>query len=102
MQIKGLEGLSGEEIQSALDRGGKFVIFEYTISVILMTFKNPSDIYFIRPGEGTTGKSIGFTILTLVLGWWGFPWGPIYTIAALVTNLGGGKDVTADVLNSMR
>jgi ATP-dependent phosphoenolpyruvate carboxykinase len=33
-----------------------------------------------------------------LLGWWGIPWGPIYTIAAVVTNIRGGKDVTAEIL----
>jgi hypothetical protein len=100
VKIVGLEGMSDEEIQAALKRGARFVLFEYTISVLVLTFKRPSNIHFIRPGEGTFGKSIGFTLLTLLLGWWGVPWGPIYSVAALVTNLGGGKDVTADVLAS--
>lgn len=102
MLIRGMEGMSDEQVREALQRGAKFVIFEYTISVILMTFKRPTDIYFIKPGEGTVGKSIGCTIVTLLLGWWGIPWGPIYSIGALITNLGGGKDVTAEVLASVR
>ena len=102
MQIKGMEGMNDEQVRTALERGARFVVFEYTISVILMTFKRPSDIYFIRPGEGTLGKSIGCTIVSLLLGWWGIPWGPIYTIGSLITNLGGGKDVTGEVLASIR
>jgi len=31
------------------------------------------------------------TAHTWALGWWGFPWGPIYTLSALFTNLIGGK-----------
>lgn len=30
------------------------------------------------------------TAWTLVFGWWGFPWGPIRTIQALIHNLSGG------------
>jgi len=102
MNVRGLDGMSDDEIHAALRGGARFVHFEYTISVLVMTFKRPSDIYFIKPGEGTIGKSIGCTLVTLLLGWWGIPWGPIYSIASIATNLGGGKDVTSEVLASVR
>lgn len=99
-QIKGLEGMTDHEINHELSNGAKFVIFEYCISILVMTFKRGSDVYFIRSGESTLSKSIGYTLLTLVVGWWGIPWGPIYTIGSVYTNLSGGKDITQDVLNS--
>lgn len=101
MKIKGTEGLSSQDIEKELQRGAKFVVFQYSISIIIMSFKNSSDIYFIKAGEGTFGKSIGFTLLSLILGWWGIPWGPIYTIGSLYTNLTGGKDVTSEVLSAI-
>jgi len=42
-----------------------------------------------------------FTILTMLLGWWGIPWGPIYTIGSIFRNLSGGVDVTQEVIESM-
>lgn len=63
-----------------------------------MTFKRSSDIYFILGGENAVVKGLGFTALTFLLGWWGIPWGPIWTIGAFVTNFGGGKDVTGEIL----
>jgi hypothetical protein len=100
-QIKNMEGLSNEEINHELRNGAKFVIFQYCISVLVMTFKRNSDIYFIRAGESTVKHSIGYTLLTFVMGWWGIPWGPIYSIGSLATNMGGGKDVTQIVLKSV-
>jgi hypothetical protein len=100
-KIKNLDGMTVQELQREIEFGGKFVIFEYTISIIFMTFKNPTDIYFIRSGESHWGKSLPFTILSVLLGWWGFPWGIIYTPMALITNLSGGKDVTNEVLQSI-
>lgn len=97
MKVTGTEGMTHEDINHALGQGGKFVTFSYTISIVFMTFKRSSDVYFIKPGEGTAGKSIGFTLLTLIMGWWGIPWGPIYSIGSLITNLGGGKDVTHEI-----
>ena len=81
-QIKNIEGRTNGEIEHALNTGGKFVVFQYCISIVVMTFRRSSDIYFIPPGESTVKHSIGFTLLTLVLGWWGIPWGPIYTIGS--------------------
>lgn len=101
MQIHGLENMSAQQLSHEVMRGGKFVVFEYCISIIILTFKRGSGIYFIRPGESAVGKSISFILISLLLGWWGFPWGPIYTITSLVTNLGGGKDVTMEVMNAI-
>jgi hypothetical protein len=102
MKIKGVEGLTTEQVNAELQRGGKFVIFQYCISVVVLTFKRPSDIYLIRAGENPLGKHIGFTLLSLVAGWWGIPWGPIFTIGSIYTNLRGGKDVTDAVLKSLK
>ena len=33
-----------------------------------MTFKRPSDIYFVRAGEGSVGKGVGFTLTSVLLG----------------------------------
>ena len=100
-KIKNIEGLSIQEINNELSNGAKFVVFQYCFSIIIMTFKRSSDVYFIKAGESTASHSIGFTLLTFILGWWGIPWGPIYSIGALYTNFTGGKNVTQEVLHSM-
>ena len=51
--------------------------------------------------ERTAGKSAGFCGLSLLLGWWGIPWGPIWTIGTVFKNLTGGVDVTANVLQAL-
>jgi hypothetical protein len=102
MKIIGLEGLDGHQLSIELQKGAKFVMFKYCISIIVLTFQRPSNIYFIRSGESAVGKGIGFSLISLVLGWWGIPWGPIYTIGSLYTNFTGGKDVTQAVLDSFR
>jgi hypothetical protein len=40
-------------------------------------------------------------IKDLVAGWWGIPRGPIWTIAALATNVRGGRNVTGEVMWAM-
>jgi hypothetical protein len=101
MKINGIEGMTISHIQSEITRGGKFVIFQYCISVVVMTFRRNSNIYFIKAGESAVGAGMGYTLLSLLLGWWGIPWGPVYTIAAVYTNLNGGKDVTQEVMSAV-
>lgn len=97
-QIKNLEGLNTDQINRELRNGARFVVFHYCVSFVVMTIRPSSDIYFVRQGESTTRFSIGFTLLSLVVGWWGIPWGPIHTISSLYHNFRGGRDVTQEVL----
>jgi hypothetical protein len=100
--IKNMDGMSDADINQALNEGAKFVLFQYCISILIMTFKRSSAIYFVRAGESTISKSLPFTLISFFFGWWGIPWGPIYTIGSIYTNLSGGKDVTQEVTDSWR
>ncbi len=101
-KIQGIEGMKHGELEFELQRGAKFIIFQYCVSVIVLTFRRPSDIYFVRQGENALVKGLPFTLLSLVAGWWGIPWGPIYTIQSIYNNSCGGKDVTQAVVDSLR
>ena len=98
MKIIGIEGMGNLELKTEIQKGGKFVMYQYVISVLIMTFKRNSNIYFIKADENAIVKGLPFTLLSLIVGWWGIPWGIIYTIQALIANFGGGQDVTAQVL----
>lgn len=101
-KIIGLEEIkSGGELQAELQQGGKFVVFQYCISLLVITFKRSSNVYFISHDQNAVIKGLPFTLLSLVLGWWGIPWGPIYTIQSLWANFKGGKEVTQEVLATM-
>lgn len=100
MTIKNIDGLTTEQINRELAHGAKFVIYQVTISIIVMTFKRSSDVYFVRAGENGVIKGLPFTLLTVLFGWWGIPWGPIYTIGSLYHNLRGGKKITGEILAS--
>ena len=64
-----------------------------------MTFRRSSDIHFVRSSESSVGKGLSYTLLTLIFGWWGIPWGPIYTIGSVFSNFRGGKDVTNEIIS---
>lgn len=101
IQIKGLRGLAMAELHDELIAGGKFVTYQYCISILFMTFRPPTNVYFVRPGQSTFYQSLPFTLVTLLLGWWGFPWGAVYTIDTLINNCKGGTDVTEFVIETV-
>ena len=102
LKINGIQGLTGSQLDFELQRGVKFVLYQYCISLLVVTLKRPSDIYFVKGGESSVGKGVPFTLLSLVAGWWGIPWGPIYTIQSVYNNFNGGKDVTQEVAASLK
>jgi hypothetical protein len=67
----------------------------------VITFRRSSSIYFISHDQNAVVKGLPFTLLSLVLGWWGIPWGPIYTIQSIWVNFHGGKDVTKEIVAAM-
>lgn len=92
-----VEQMTPEQLRFEIQRGAKFVQYQYCISVLVMTFKRFSKITYVAPEESAVVKGLGFTLLAFVAGWWGFPWGPIWTIEALWVNLRGGKDLTSQI-----
>jgi len=100
MDAKGIEGMSFDYINSELQKGARFIEFEYCFSIIFMSFKQRSATYFIKAGESPLRKSAGYTLISMLFGWWGIPWGVFYTLAALATNLRGGVNVTDYVINT--
>ena len=101
MKIKGAEGYSAENLRDEVNRGAKLVIFTYCVSILVMTFKRSSDIYFVRAGQSRIAKGLPFSLISLLFGWWGIPWGPIYSIESLIRNFSGGLDVTDEVMHSL-
>ena len=91
------DGMNPSEVRFEIERGARFVIFQYTISIVVMTFRRNSKVLFIKPGESPVSKGLPYTTLSLFLGWWGIPWGFIYTPQVLYKNLRGGTDITAAI-----
>lgn len=87
-RIVGFEDMkSMPQLQQELQQGAKFVMYQYCISLFVVTFKRWSKIYFIRHDQSAMGR--------------GFPWGPIYTLQTAWINIKGGKDITKEIAASM-
>ena len=63
--------------------------YQIAVSFLIVTFKFPTRIYIV--GHHATGLvAASCTLFSLVLGWWGIPWGPIYTVQVVTRNVRGG------------
>ncbi len=99
MKIKNINGLSADTLQYEVNKGGRFIYYAFTISLIIVTFKRTSGVYLLRAGENAITKGLPYSFLSLFFGWWGIPWGPKHTLASIRTNLQGGKNVTEEVMS---
>ena len=66
MTIKGAEGMSPDNIRDEINRGGRLVIYMYCVSILVMTFKRPSDIRLVKAGHNTAAAGWPYVLLTLL------------------------------------
>jgi hypothetical protein len=97
MRIDGIDNLTPAELEAELAAGGRFVFYEYCISFVVLSLRCPTRIRFLRAGEYGVLPGLPYVLVSLLLGWWGLPWGIIYTPLTIFTNLCGGHDVTKQV-----
>jgi hypothetical protein len=66
-----------------------------TYSLILYTSKSPGTF---RPicERCQIRAGLPYSFATCLVGWWGIPWGPIYTVQAIYQNCKGGVVVSSD------
>lgn len=74
-----------------------YVVYRYTISGLVFTYDGSSRPVEVAINKNDWGQAVLYSLLSLLLGWWGLPWGPIRTIRSVFVNLTGGQDVTAAV-----
>ena len=67
----------------------RYAIFWEIKSFVFLTVRTP--IQGIFCSACAEKKALKASLVTWIAGWWGFPWGPIYSIHALFNNLLGGE-----------
>jgi hypothetical protein len=92
--------LSAAQMLDEIKAGGRFVQYSYCISILIMSFKRHSNPRFIRAGQSALLAGLPWTAITFLLGWWGIPWGPIWSIQCIARNMQGGHDITAAVVHN--
>lgn len=101
VSFKGAEGRRPEQIADEVRRGGRFVFYQYCFSVLIMSFKRASPIYYIPPGQSGVTPGLLWSAISFFVGWWGFPWGFIWTPMVIFKNFTGGTDVTSEALQDL-
>jgi hypothetical protein len=95
--IYGDEDIPIEQLKFEVEQGATYVTYWYVYSLVVFSTRRRSNIYYVRPGEREMRRRFGFSLLSLLVGLWGFPFGPFWTIQSIWINLRGGMDVTDDV-----
>jgi hypothetical protein len=87
------------EMNAELTRGGRFVTYPYCMSFLIVTLRKRSRVFYLPPGKSAIVGGLPFAGISLLLGWWGFPFGFIFTPIYLVKALAGGTNVTEVVVD---
>ncbi len=69
------------------------LVFYRVVSLILVTTRTPvQGVYCSACAKRT---ALNASLISSIGGWWGFPWGPIWTIGSIFKNASGGKNSSA-------
>ena len=96
--IRGAEEYTAAEIRAAVAAGAALVRYPYVVSPLVVTLRYDSTVHLVRTADGRYARCIPYLLTTLLLGWWGVPWGPVASWRAIWSCLNGGDDVTAELL----
>lgn len=72
------------------DRDSEVAQFQLVISLFVVTSRFPSRFYVVGR-DSLIPPAVMYTIYSAVFGWWEIPWGPIWTLGAIASNVTGGK-----------
>jgi hypothetical protein len=84
------------QLLDELQKGGRFVVYPYAMSFGLVTVRR-FPVLFVRAGQNRVVEGLESFFLSLLQGWWCFPWGLVFTPIYLVADLCGGRDVTNEI-----
>jgi hypothetical protein len=90
-------GLSGEHLRTAPMRyQNKTISADTTVtryhacfSFLILSTKFESR-YYVKGQHNAFVVAGAYSLITLLLGWWGLPWGPVYSVQSLANNFRGG------------
>jgi hypothetical protein len=84
-----------------IDKDTQITQFQVCLSFLIFTTKIPTRFY-IKDHDNTIFISLFCTFISLIGGWWGLPWGPIYTVQVVIKNIvGGNKRTIAAFFNNI-
>lgn len=67
----------------------RYAVFWEIKSFLVVSYRSP--VQGILCPTCAEKKALRASAITWVLGWWGIPWGPIYSVHAILSNIVGGE-----------
>ncbi len=67
--------------------------YQFAVSFLIVTFRVDTR-YYVVGHDATRTVAAVCSAISLLLGWWGIPWGPIHTPQVVARNLRGGSRQT--------
>jgi len=71
--------------------------YQFCMSFLLVTFRQQTG-FVLDQSSNRSLVNIISTIVTIIFGWWGIPWGPIYSVQTIFRNLRGGNKKSIEEL----
>jgi hypothetical protein len=71
--------------------------YSFCTSFLVVSFKQSTGFLFEHSPNKLTANFISI-LVTFLFGWWGIPWGPVYTVQVIFRNLRGGTKTSIEAL----
>jgi len=94
--------MSGCERCGRLDASLRASAFQYVVSIIFVTYRRGS--VGVYCSSCRKKEALKWSSVSALLGWWGIPWGPVYTLGALSRNGTGAvmdSELNGDLLQAV-
>ena len=98
LHFRGSRPLFEEELRTRLAAGARCVRFEFCFSLLVVTVRRQSPVYLTASWQQRYLRGLWYSLLAVLLGPWGIPWGLLWTPWAVWVNTTGGADCTHEVL----
>ncbi len=98
LTLGGTRPLFDEELRTRVAAGARCVRFEFCFSLLVVTVRRQSPVYLTSSWEQRYLRGLWYSVLALLLGPWGIPWGLLWTPWAVWVNTTGGVDCTDEIL----
>ncbi|QLH44448.1 MAG: hypothetical protein HWD58_01740 [Bacteroidota bacterium] len=87
-----------QDLEEKIQRGGRFVVFPYAISFLVVTMQQLSPAIYISGDKDLNFFARKYVRKNYQYGLWAIPWGIIKTFDYLKAIREGGLDVTEDIM----
>lgn len=95
------ENIDLQTLTREVDRGGRFIVYPYNISLVAIMLNNLSPAIFVPAGEDERTYRRKYILLCAFFGWWSVQ-GILKTITNIHYNKKGGLDITEDVMLNLK